>query len=604
MGPGFIITELQLQSTSAQPAIVKFERGLNVITGPSNTGKTYIYQCINYMFGGSKPPKPITQAASYQSVTMKLLSNEGERFTLQSDLKGGDFLVYGDGMPGPVKLARKHNPESDVTVSAFLLQLNNLLGKKIRTNAKGKTRTISYRDIVRYLLVEEKRIITDESPIVSGQYTTPTEEKSAFKLILTGQDDRDIIESLSAGEIKYRKGKIEMLTELVSTNSKELNQLADSVEPEERIVRIDADIEGLKLQHDQLKDEFGALDLQRSGLATQLSTVTSQKIYNDEVLIRSTILKQQYSVDSQRLNSTIEASYLLQDNPTLEENCPVCATPLGVKNIEPELSAVINACQMEIRKLGSLIQEVNESEAILNQENAGFISRMEDFEKKLVEISEQIDDGVGIKMKAIFEEITNLNGVKANLNRALFLKETIKSFEDQKRMIQSSIPKKDKESRFEDLLTSNVYELSNRLKTVLEKCNYPDITDVAYSETAGDFVISGEARELAGKGFRAITYAAFMIALQELLFNKPYSIGPTVLDSPLVTYRKPIAEGEEIPVDLAMDFYRYLASNAKVDQVIILENEEPPAEIEPLINHIIFTRSSSGRYGFIPVSPN
>lgn len=66
-----------------------------------------------------------------------------------------------------------------------------------------------------------------------------------------------------------------------------------------------------------------------------------------------------------------------------------------------------------------------------------------------------------------------------------------------------------------------------------------------------------------------------MIALQELLFNKPYSIGPAVLDSPLVTYRKPIAEGEEIPVDLAMDFYRYLATDDQVDQVIIFENEAP-----------------------------
>ncbi len=269
--------------------------------------------------------------------------------------------------------------------------------------------------------------------------------------------------------------------------------------------------------------------------------------------------------------------------------------------MEPELEAVINACHAEIRKLGSLIQEVDASEAILNQESADFTARMQELREEVTAISEQIDSGVAIKMKDIFDQITNLNGVKANVNRAIFLKEKIKSFEDQKRVIQATIPKKDKDSRFEDLLTSNVFELSNILKEILQKCKYPDITDVSYSESASDFVISGEARELAGKGFRAITYAAFMIALQELLFNKSYSIGPTLLDSPLVTYRKPIAEGEDIPVDLAMDFYRYLATNNKVDQVIILENEEPPAQIELQINHIVFTRGSTGRYGFIPV---
>ncbi len=317
MRPGFIITELQLQSTSAQPAIVKFKRGLNVITGPSNTGKTYIYQCINYMLGGSKTPKPITQAQNYQALTMKILTNEGEQYNLQTDLKGGDFLVSGGNLPAPLKLGRKHDPDNDQTISAFLLRLNNLLGRKIRTNAKGKTRPVSYRDIVRYLIVEEKRIITDESPILSGQYTTPTEEKSTFKLILTGQDDSDIIESLSAGEIKYRKGKMEMLTLLVSKQIKELNELPDSVEPEDRLKRIDNTIDELKVLHDQLKDEFSGLDLQRSSLAAQLSEVTNQKLYNDEILLRSAILKQQYGVDQQRLNSTNEASYLLQDYPTV-----------------------------------------------------------------------------------------------------------------------------------------------------------------------------------------------------------------------------------------------------------------------------------------------
>jgi hypothetical protein len=152
------------------------------------------------------------------------------------------------------------------------------------------------------------------------------------------------------------------------------------------------------------------------------------------------------------------------------------------------------------------------------------------------------------------------------------------------------------------LLTSRVYELSNILNAILVSCNYPSISGVTFSETTNDFVISGEDRELAGKGYRAIIYASILIALQELLFNKNYSIGPSVLDSPLVTYRKPSAQDEGITVDLAMDFYRYLATNSKVAQVIILENEEPPTDITPLINHITFTQNlQSGRYGFIPV---
>lgn len=74
------------------------------------------------------------------------------------------------------------------------------------------------------------------------------------------------------------------------------------------------------------------------------------------------------------------------------------------------------------------------------------------------------------------------------------------------------------------------------------------------------------------------------------------------MDCPLVTYRKASAEGEGIAVDVAMDFYRYLATNDKVEQVIILENEEPPIEIAHIIHHIKFTQNRNvGRFGFIPL---
>lgn len=69
--------------------------------------------------------------------------------------------------------------------------------------------------------------------------------------------------------------------------------------------------------------------------------------------------------------------------------------------------------------------------------------------------------------------------------------------------------------------------------------NYPSISGVTFNEKINDFVISGEDRNLAGIGYRAIGYASFLIALQELLFNKNYSMVPAILVSRLVTYRKP-----------------------------------------------------------------
>ncbi|MDN3659176.1 hypothetical protein QWZ08_26260 [Ferruginibacter paludis] len=604
MNSGFIIMELRLTGNNLQPAVVSFAKGLNVISGPSNTGKTYIYQCINYMLGSSDKPKPIKLSLPYSSLRMKIQSHDGRKFILQSDLKGGDFLLYSEQSDKPITLARKHNPDSTENISAFLLGLNNLKDKKIRTNAQGKTRKISYRDIVRFLIVDEARIITDKSPITSGQYTTPTEEKSTFKLILSGNDDSDIIESLSKDEVKYRRGKIEMLTELISSNRKELDEIPDNIEPEDRILKVDDTIQKLKEEHERLKNVFTELDSGRSLISGQISNVKSLKVYNDEVLIRSEILKQQYETDSKRLNSTIEASYLLMNNPSVEENCPVCSSPLGEKNIEPELVSVIKACELEIGKINNLTREVAEAELILKEENQGNIGEIERLQNMLDAISEKIENGVSVEMGTLFTKISELNGLKANLSKAVFLKEKIVSFEKQKEIISLTIAKKEDNKKFEDITTSSLFELSKILNNILKSCSYPSINGVTFSETKDDFVISGEDRELSGKGYRAITYASFLIALQELLYSKDYSIGPSILDSPLVTYRKPSAQGEGIAIDLAMDFYRYLATNSKVPQVIILENEEPPSDISHLINHIPFTQNlNSGRYGFIPLAP-
>jgi hypothetical protein len=132
----------------------------------------------------------------------------------------------------------------------------------------------------------------------------------------------------------------------------------------------------------------------------------------------------------------------------------------------------------------------------------------------------------------------------------------------------------------------------------LKGYNYPNLTSVSYSEEENDFVISGEDRNLSGKGYRAIIYSAFIVALQELLIQKEYSIGVPIIDSPLVTYRKP-ENIDEITIsdDLAMDFYRYITAQSELHQIIVIENEEPPTDVKDKVNHIKFSRKN----GFIPI---
>jgi len=601
MDTGFIIKELRLTGKSVEKASIVFEKGVNIITGPSNVGKTYIFQCLNYMFGGSKPPKSISEAKAYDFIYLEIIDYEENRFTLLSDLKGGNFKLYNSSIDKIKEedefkiLDRKHNPASEDTVSAFLLKLNNLIGKKIRTNQKGKTRQISYRDIVKFSMVNETQITTEESLIVS-HYTKATEESNVLKLIATGNDDSSVIESLSQNQIANRKGKLEILKEFITQNEQELKNY--KTDPSLLLSETNLVIDKLAEKHSSLQNQYNEIEIKRKETLDNLYKKQSRKRVIEELYKRSDLLKSHYLSDVDRLKSTIETSILLnEDNHSINGNCPLCNGVIKEECSIADINKIIDSCSKEIEKIESLIKELLESEKILKDEFNDIAFEVLNLEKHIDKYSIELDKGVGFEMGGIIELLNKQNEKKSIIFGASLKFEQLDKFKKEKERLEGSIPNSNSKESFEHISTATLTPLSKAIKTVLKGYNYPNLTDVSYSEEKSDFVISGEDRNLSGKGYRAIIYSAFILALQELLSSKKYSIGVPIIDSPLVTYRKPKNEGEKtISDDLAMDFYRYIATKNQLEQIIIIENEEPPIDIKEQINHIKFTRKE----GFIP----
>jgi|GEM_PF-1297459 hypothetical protein len=601
MKTGFILKELRLTGDSVEKASIVFEKGVNIITGPSNVGKSFIFQCLNYMFGGSKPPKPIKQARPYDFIYLEIIDSQNDHYTLLSDLKGGSFKLYYSSIDNIKEtqefeiLDRKHNPSSEKTISTFLLKLNNLTGKQIRTNKKGKTRQISYRDIVKFSMVNETQITTEDSLIVS-HYTKETEESNVLKLIATGRDDSTVIESLSQNQLSNRKGKLEILKEFIIENGKELKTY--KVVPSLILAETNSVIEKLKEKHSSLQNKYNEIEGKRKEALEVLYIRKSRKRVIEELYKRTDLLNLHYHSDVARLKSTIETSVLLnEENHSTNGNCPLCNGKIKQECSIADIKKIIDSCSTEIQKIETLIQELLESEKVLKEEFNDISKEVLSLEKNIDEYTLELDKGVGLEMGSIIEQISVQNEKKSIVIGALYKFEQLEKFKKEKEKLENSIPISNSKESFEHITTSSLTPLSKALKSVLEGYNYPNLTDVSYSEEQNDFVISGENRNLSGKGHRAIIYSAFIIALQELISQKEYSIGVPILDSPLVTYRKPENEGEiTISDDLAMDFYRYVSSKNKLNQIIIIENEEPPVDIIDKVNHIKYSRKN----GFIP----
>src|SRR6266700_6760167 len=91
---GFVLRKLTLTGQDVEKAELLFTRGLNVIAGPSDTGKTFIAECIDFAMGGGAPPKEIPEAVSYTSILLELESQDRLRiFVLERGLRGGDIRL-------------------------------------------------------------------------------------------------------------------------------------------------------------------------------------------------------------------------------------------------------------------------------------------------------------------------------------------------------------------------------------------------------------------------------------------------------------------------------------------------------------------------------
>ena len=195
-------------------------------------------------------------------------------------------------------------------------------------------------------------------------------------------------------------------------------------------------------------------------------------------------------------------------------------------------------------------------------------------------------------------DLSELAERRAEITTRLSLYEQLRRLDEIEQLPESVSPSKI-DKAFTTLPPNAHDEFATAVQEILRKWTFPELGRVVYDTSSEDIVITRKARSDNGKGFRAITYAAFMIALlREARRKKLSHPGFVLLDSPLVTYREP---DEHMGEGVKLAFYHGLAEELGSAQVIVLENEEPPEDIKKSISFTGFTKNPSmGRYGLFP----
>ena len=338
MSLGFQLRKLQIRGNSVPIAEIRFTPGFNVITGPSDTGKSYLYQCINYMLGGDSPPKPIDESNGYSIIWLEIITSENQAFTLIRGIRGGGINLFkgrieeldSDISANIISLKNKHDANDSDNISTFLLSLFGIEQNiKVRKNKNLETINLTFRTIYQLFLVDEERIIEEKSPVYgSTAYSANTVSKWAFHFLLTGENDNDLI-PLPDPKITAVQNKTRLLVfeELISELEEKIKQLRENSQVSN--VHIDELENRISEQANAVSVSSGAIAQQqqeRQTLWNLQQEADSRIIAIDELLLRFSLLKTHYETDLERLDFMSEGDFYFQQLETV--NCPLCGTAL------------------------------------------------------------------------------------------------------------------------------------------------------------------------------------------------------------------------------------------------------------------------------------
>lgn len=607
---GFVLRRLALIGPGKAPAEVTFTRGLNVIAGPSDSGKSFIAQCLDYALGSGAAPKEIPEAEGYSSVVIDVEANrDGRLYSLERSLLGGQVLCKTAGQPDRV-LAAKHKAGKEDTVSQFLLDLSGLGTKKVRKNEQGKTRPLSFRDIARLVIIDEETVIEEGSPILSGQVIHETVENSVFRLLLTGTDDSSIVAEEDPKVAKGRQaGKADLLEDLLKTaraRLAELGEVRSLADEREHLSRIEGSIGMALAERNAAQASVIPLQTMRSMAWKALRAVESKLAVLSELQKRFDLLEQQYESDMRRLEAIAEAGFRL--NQLKEERCPMCGALAEHQHHEhpraiPAPADISQACKAEAAKTAKLLQDLQTTRA----ENASQIAQLQsDRDTRQAEL-----DAISSELKALMEQfvdsaskkVDELRAGAESCRRSVEHLEQVRELEEL--LEEASKPRKKNKGDAVGAAVSAAQAdpFSREVEALLKAWCFPNLDRVSFSEDDQDVVISGRARRSHGKGIRAITRAAFNLALLRLcvIDERPFP-NFVLIDSPLLVYEEPDAGESTFPQEIKKNFWESMEVSFTKAQVIIIENKNqvPDDGILGNVKVTRFTGNDQGRRGFIP----
>ncbi|KZK80049.1 chromosome segregation protein [Pseudovibrio sp. Ad46] len=610
----FTLRHLCFSGPRKQPAAVTFTDGLNIIYGPSNTGKSSILDAIDFMLGRESAPKELPEHVGYSDISLGIRFSDNSEITLTRSIRGGDYKLYeglhlvaAENLNHEILKAKKPTKKND-SISNFLLKKIGLFGKELKKNAKNTKKNLTLRTLLPLFFVNESDIQSEISPFFSGQYTEKTFELSRLRFLLTGVDDSSLVEEKVIEEARIsRSAKASVLDEIVDGMRKKILEVASE---ETSIDELASQLSKLEVS---IEDANSSLTIHQSNYHEVLSRKNDeQRIFREKserlvevgtMISRFNLLLKHYVSDISRLDGIIESGNLIAALP--DELCPLCGA-------SPDNHSSDHLCEGDINEVTIAAKAEKAKVALLQGELVSTLSQLSLEEHQLIDsVTKQRErlDTWTLQLQDLQPDLTTsradyslLIAKKSEVSRAIELFDSLKKLEV-KLNENSEVQALEQETTENKIPETSLFDLARDVGEFLDDWKLPNSQNVHFSSDTNDIVINGKHRRSNGKGHRSITHSAVTLGLSLCLQNKklPHT-GFVVLDSPLIAYEEPDEVDEISHTDLNKNFFDSLEDWSRM-QTIVLENKKSvPSNIHEYGNVIQFTKNKElGRYGFFPI---
>jgi len=199
------LKHLSVRGPGVMPAVVSFDDRRTLIRGPSDTGKSHIWDCIWFLLGGTGTLEQFPESQGYDLLELAFLHGQHE-YIVRKAMAGGaarvlvrlDEVWVGHDEP---------NPLEDVAqdLGELLVKLSGAAGKQV-LRTRSEKGTITGDDLRHWALLSQPGMISRDA--TKGKGHGSDKRVSSYSLFLSGLDDSAIELYKSPSERDQAKGKL------------------------------------------------------------------------------------------------------------------------------------------------------------------------------------------------------------------------------------------------------------------------------------------------------------------------------------------------------------------------------------------------------------